>query len=304
MNQLIKNVNESKNKLHPIILVLLFMPFYVIMNLIIGLVIGVVGGVLSLDMSLFDNNTFQQYFSFTTMVIISVIWVKLIERRPSLKLSPSKIIKGYLGGALGGFIAVAIPSIIMLIFANPSGKLNIDLSLATLNGVLVYLIFFLIQGAAEEIMTRWTLMLPLGKKIGIIPSIVVTSLLFSAMHLRNPGIGIIPLLNIFLAGAVFGMMFYYYESPWPAFAAHSLWNFTMGNIFGILVSGQDFGASIFKPTISGPELISGGQFGVEGTIFTTIIGIAIFTYYIIMYKKKFGSFSVKEKPENIVEETI
>ena len=305
MNRLIENVNGSKMKMNPIgstILLLIFS--FVFMGLLMAILnIGLIvyyGDPETLVASIgYGGEILLMLSQFIFMILASIVWVKYIERRPKFKVEGS-IPKQYALGALGGAVAVAIPSILSIATSN-TAPLSADFSGETVKIVLMFLGFFLIQGAAEEVMVRWAIMLPLGKKFGIIPSIVISSGLFSLMHFANPGMEALPIINLFLAGVVFGAMVYYHESMWPAFAAHSLWNFTMGNIFGIEVSGQSFGASILSPELSGNSLFSGGAFGVEGTIFATIVLAIIIGIYYVQYKKKFGSFKNKIEVEEVVE---
>lgn len=299
MNQLLYKANQSELRLHPFVMCLLFLPFLVVgtvtMSIVFALVMGVVFGEQALVQPTPPHIAFlDQSFSFVCMLVLSVLWIKVVERRPALGIFFSKKAKQYLAGALGGSVAVTIPSLISIAVTGQNNFWqSAVVSPAVVGNVLLYLAFFLFQGAAEELLCRSVLMVTLGRKIGILPSVAVTSLIFSALHLANPGIKALPLFNLFLAGLVFGIMMYYHQSPWPAFAAHSLWNFMMGNILGISVSGGEFGGSIFHPVLQGPDYLSGGQFGVEGTIFTTILGVAIFAAYVVLYKKKFGTFSAK-----------
>lgn len=300
MNRLIYNANRAKTRLHPFLLCFLFLLYFIVAQLVLLSGIGIVfvsvfrqsiqSGALSQEMlSLLDN-----VFSFVVMLGVSVLWVKAIERRPALGLPFSTIVKQYLGGAAGGAVAVAIPCLLAIAFTNTANLLQtLSLTPETLLSVFIYLVFFAMQGAAEEVMCRWALMVPLSRKAGVLPAAAITSLLFSALHLANPGMSFVPFFNIFLAGLVFGLMMFYHESPWPAFAAHSFWNFVMGNVLGISVSGGSFGKSILNPVLSGPQLISGGGFGAEGTIFTTILGVGLTAAYLVLYKRKFGTFSAK-----------
>ena len=47
------------------------------------------------------------------------------------------------------------------------------------------------------------------------------------------------------------------------------------NIFGVLVSGNDFGTTIFKSEVNeSMTLVNGGDFGLEGGILVTIVMVA------------------------------
>lgn len=68
---------------------------------------------------------------------------------------------------------------------------------------------------------------------------------------------------------------------------HTAWNFSQGNIYGLLVSGHDAGGSILKATVeSENELLSGGDYGVESNIITTILFIILIVALVFLLKNK------------------
>lgn len=292
MNKLIANANKSKTKLNPIIMSFLFLVFFFVVQIVSTIILGFFLN--PVDLASGKYSTLLNYFNFIVMITASVVWIKCIERRPSLHIKTTTKLKQHFFGALGATIAVSSVCFLSILITNKANLWQTaDVSASTWLSVLSAFIFFLIQGPSEELFVRCAIMIPISRKIGVLPSIIVTSLLFSALHLANPGISIIPIINLFLAGAVFGIMIFYHESPCPAFGAHSLWNFVMGSFWGIEISGGTFGKSILHPVLEGPDLLTGGSFGVEGTIFTTILGVGIFVVYLVLYKRKFGGFSNK-----------
>jgi len=78
-----------------------------------------------------------------------------------------------------------------------------------------------------------------------------------------------------LFGIFAGVYFIRRGNIWGVAAVHSIWNFAQGNIFGVLVSGNDFGTTIFTSTINeNLTILNGGDFGLEGGILTTIVMVA------------------------------
>jgi hypothetical protein len=134
------------------------------------------------------------------------------------------------------------------------------------------LVGWIVQGAAEETLTRGFLLPIFGVRLGPAWGILISSLLFAALHLLNDNLGWIALLNLFLFG-VFASLYAIREGGlWGVFAIHSIWNWAQGNIFGLEVSGEDFGATtIFNLKETGPDLITGGLFGPEGGLIVTIV---------------------------------
>ena len=122
-------------------------------------------------------------------------------------------------------------------------------------------------------------MTSLSTRVTIIAAIWINAIFFACMHLLNPGISVLALINLVLFGLFASVYAVKTNNIWGVCAIHSIWNFVQGNFYGILVSGMDTGISVFKfsSTESG-KLINGGSFGLEGGLSVTIvliIGIVI-----------------------------
>lgn len=115
-------------------------------------------------------------------------------------------------------------------------------------------------------------MLSIARKNSVAAGVILNSLVFSALHLLNSGISVLAIVNLFLFG-IFASLYYLWRGNiWGVAAVHSMWNFTQGNVFGILVSGGDFGTSLLTSTVSNSgTLLNGGAFGLEGGLAVTIV---------------------------------
>jgi hypothetical protein len=98
--------------------------------------------------------------------------------------------------------------------------------------------------------------------------VLATSLAFAALHCWNPSLTALALGNIALAGVVFGLVYAVTGSLWGPIGLHAAWNFTMGGVAGLPVSGLAF-PSLFATRVDGPAWITGGPFGPEGGIAVT-----------------------------------
>jgi membrane protease YdiL (CAAX protease family) len=103
---------------------------------------------------------------------------------------------------------------------------------------------------------------------------VTNALLFSLLHLGNPGVTVIALVNIFLFGLFASLLTLRRGSIWMVGALHSMWNFAQGNLFGIPVSGL-VGCPSPLVTEMGEgkwqALVGGGAFGLEGGLAVTAV---------------------------------
>ncbi|WP_090822664.1 CPBP family intramembrane glutamic endopeptidase [Paenibacillus sp. yr247] len=156
--------------------------------------------------------------------------------------------------------------------------------------------FLLFIGVAvnEELFARGYLQGLVKSRFGFIPAITVSTIVFAMMHTFNPGMWStpMPLLNLLLAGLLFGLCREYSRGLWMPIGMHLSWNFFQGCIFGFEVSGTPM-PSLIKTQTQGAALVSGGGFGAEGSFITTVFlvlgTVLISKYYQRRSRKKLAS---------------
>ena len=145
---------------------------------------------------------------------------------------------------------------------------------------------FFIQGLTEEVLTRGFLFNELAAHKGRIFATVVSALAFTTLHAANPGMTFMPILNLFIFGIFFDLLYWLTDNIWLVGAAHSIRNFSLGPLMGIQVSGQSFPVTVFTSQTADSALINGGSFGVEGSIFTSLFGLAASALVWYLIRKK------------------
>jgi len=228
--------------------------------------------------------------SFIVPLLFCFLWVKAGEERKlsSLGLGKDKaFIKFILGFGLGIILFSAV-TMLMYVFKIITLEQGVKMGVKSLPAILILLPAWILQSSTEEILTRGWLMHVVGAKHKPIIGLVVSSVIFGLIHAANPGIGVIAILNIVLVGFMFGLYVIYTGDLWGACGIHAAWNFAQGNVFGFKVSGMDINEySLIKFSSSGSNLLTGGEFGPEASIFATVvIGIAM-VIMIIKIKKKY-----------------
>lgn len=161
---------------------------------------------------------------------------------------------------------------------------------ATSNSIIsTLLISFLVFAAAaafEEALFRGY-MLQTFVRAGLAwPAIVVTSVAFGAVHLWNPNANWISSVNTALAGIWFGVAYLKTRDLWFPTGLHLAWNWTQGSIFGVEVSGLTdiVQAPLLRETDIGPSWLTGGDYGIEGGIATTVaITISTIAIYVLPF---------------------
>jgi membrane protease YdiL (CAAX protease family) len=96
-------------------------------------------------------------------------------------------------------------------------------------------------------------------------------IVFAALHAGNPHVTPLALVNIGLAGAVLGWLFWSGGGLAGAWTFHGLWNWGLSAL-GLPVSGMALGTPLGSTGVAGAglPLLSGGAFGPEGSLVTTL----------------------------------
>lgn len=238
-------------------------------------------------------------FIFITLLVFAR--VKFREKRSisSIGLKKEGFIKKYL---IGFGIGILMFSIVVLLLSvsghtvvnsNPVGLSGI----AALSGVLIVIPGWMIQSAAEEILSRGWFMNVLGARYNVAVGLIVSSTFFGFIHLANPNVSILAIVNIILVGLFFGLYVIKTKDLWGACGLHAAWNWTQGNVFGFEVSGLKVPTgSLMNLKLTGAQWFTGGLFGPEaGMAATIVLCIGIVIVYFIPLHKKLGSARSLEK---------
>lgn len=245
---------------------------------------------ISMEVAMSDPVLITNLFATSLMILTAMLFCKLIQKRKMTTLGFKKpgMWKEYGVGMLIGFGMMAAIVGIGALTGALELQFNSEITTGASLGLLVTVFAgFLIQGMSEEVLCRSYFLVSLARKDGKVwLGIIVSSIAFGALHLGNAGIAPLALVNLVLFGIFAGVYFVKRGNIWGIAAIHSIWNFAQGNIFGILVSGNDFGVTVFEATINEEmTLINGGDFGLEGGILTTIV-LAVATLITLQTKQK------------------
>lgn len=180
-------------------------------------------------------------------------------------------IPNFLGGLLSGFLMNAL----CILIAYMNGDIFLYFDSAKPFGALILFVCVFIQSSSEELICRGYLynkFIATGRA-GF--AIIGNACIFAALHLMNPGLTALSLLNIFLSGVYFSIAMYKGRSFWFAAAAHTAWNFTQNILFGLPNSGIVVPFSIFKLDASTAvdSFAYNVDFGIEGTAVAAVVQI-------------------------------
>jgi hypothetical protein len=114
-------------------------------------------------------------------------------------------------------------------------------------------------------------------------ALIVSALLFSLLHAGNPNVDMFALANLFLAGILLGISYVYTKNLWFPIALHLSWNLFQ-TLFGFNVSGID-SYHLIEISIIENNLLNGGLFGFEGSIFSIIFQVITIILIVWYYQK-------------------
>ncbi len=128
--------------------------------------------------------------------------------------------------------------------------------------------------AAEELIFRGYLLQALAEGSRRWLAAVLLSLGFAVVHLGNPDITVVGIANIFLVGLVIAILYFQTLRLWLPIGYHLSWNLAHGWLWGFDVSGIELEHKVLIATPNGPDLVTGGGFGLEGSVLTTALVVA------------------------------
>ena len=244
--------------------------------------------------------------NFSMMILAVWLVIILTEYKSVLDfgLNGRHRLRRYIFGFYLGFMMMTLVTFFIIFLGG--GK--VDPSFLRVSGVAalptmaIMLLGWIVQGAAEEIAFRGFILSKLSFRFNVFWGVLISSILFSLLHISNHGINTISFINLILFGLFAALYSLYEEGLLGICALHAAWNFFQGNVFGFLVSGQaPKGGSLIGIISSNKTLINGGDFGPEGGLVVTFVltGAIIWFAYLLYKKEKIGGYEeeldLKEK---------
>lgn len=139
------------------------------------------------------------------------------------------------------------------------------------------------SGIFEELLFRGVLFRSVEDLFGSWISLLVSSFVFGFMHLMNPAATLMGALFISIeAGLLLAAGYMVTRRLWMSIGFHMSWNYTQSGIFSGIVSGGESAPGLIRPTISGPDILTGGSFGLESSVIAFLLCTATGLVLLIM----------------------
>ncbi|MEV8125985.1 type II CAAX endopeptidase family protein [Streptomyces sp. NPDC085944] len=206
------------------------------------------------------------------LVLFVYGWVvRRTERRKALDVAlegaGAKLARGTLIGA-GMFSAVVVN-----LFT--SGHYEVD-GLGSVQGAIGLVGFMAGAAATEEVVYRGVLFRIIEEHIGTYLALGLTGLVFGLSHLLNEDATLWGAVAIAIeAGFMLAAAYAATRNLWLTIGVHFGWNVAAGGVFSTVVSGNGDSEGLLDATMSGPELLTGGDFGPEGSVYSVGFGVLL-----------------------------
>lgn len=241
---------------------------------------------------IFIDNAFVtlslELFAFAFISLAIILWARFVEKSPWLGLGMTK--KGafkdfILGWGIGA--AMLITCVLLMWGFGAIRISSVQFSPQLFGEFLVLVLAWSVQGTTEELLTRGWMFSSLSAKYNIPVGALVSSLFFTFLHLGNDGISLIPLLDLTLFAILACLVILKTGNLWVISGIHAAWNCFQGNVFAFPVSGSQAGQAFISVNTSGPDWLSGGAFGVEGSVISLLIQAGMISW--LVYELYFTS---------------
>jgi membrane protease YdiL (CAAX protease family) len=262
--------------------VLIFLGVLIIFAMLLGLAAPKFFGILSRfapsrEVAHYLENFIGRTIFLLTVLLGAYLCTRWLEGLPWRALGLSLHARWFHDLLIGSIIGIASLALAVTI-ATAAGGLRFTLSSRALLGAVAQTllfsgVLFVLAALAEEALFRGYPLQTLTRAKLAWLAVLLTSLPFAAVHLRNPNVAAgFTFLNTALAGVWLAAAYLRTRSLWFPLGVHWAWNWAMASLLGLPVSGiTDLAPhSLLHGTDLGPAWLTGGTYGPEGGAACTI----------------------------------
>ncbi len=198
---------------------------------------------------------------------IYVAYARIIERREATELALPGAGRDFAIGALiGAGLYTACAVILMAL-----GVFKIE-GLNPLTFLIPAIAMAVKSAIFEELVFRGVLLKSVEDMLGTWAGVIVSSAVFGFIHLLNPDATIGGAVYITIeAGLLLAGAYLVTRRLWMAIGFHMAWNYVQSAIFSGIVSGAVAEPGLIRNTLTGPDLLTGGSFGMERSVIALIL---------------------------------
>lgn len=244
-------------------------------------ILGIEIGIVPINISIFQKLVLVLFTFFGTTITVWICRVYLDRGTfKSLGFDSFKW-RELFAGLLSGCIIMSFGYIVLIYFKEISYIKTHFNSLKFGYSVII----FVLVAISEEMLIRGYVLNSLMKSINKYLALLISSVIFSIMHIANPNYSLFSAFELFLSGIFLGISYIHKRNLVFPIALHFSWNFFQGTIFGFNVSGLDGYSLIIQKRLEN-NIWNGGEFGFEGSVIAMILQVICIIILYLYFSKK------------------
>jgi membrane protease YdiL (CAAX protease family) len=208
-------------------------------------------------------------------------FVRQVEKRRVTELSGASALRDLAFGVLGGSVLVATAMGVLFI----AGSFQIS-GINGWTGLIVPIAELILVAFVEELLFRGIMFGIVEQSLGSWIALGLTSSIFALSHLPNEGVTVLAVVVTAMAGVMFGAAFMATGRLWLGIGIHFGWNYVLGTVFAVTVSGHR-SSGLLQGTLVGPDWLTGGAYGLEASV-VGLAAVSIASAFLIALARKRG----------------
>lgn len=205
---------------------------------------------------------------------------RFFDKREITELSLKFFFKEMFRGFFFGFLSISLIIFILYVL----GYYQV-ISISTAHYPIKFFTFLMFAAIVEDLFHRGLIVRICENWLGTHLTIVIAMLVEVQQHFFNPNFNLFSHFLTLIWGFTMAMMFIYTKRIWLPFFFHLGWNFSQP-FYGSNLSGLNNMGHVIQSKFNGPELLTGGEVGIEDSIFTVTLLLLIGTVFYYRAKRE------------------
>jgi len=256
----------------------IFLSLYFLIGTGVWIVSGLLGSTLKrIPHSAFFTDLVGRFLLLGAALVAGWFCNRFIEGLPWRALGLA-LHSGWIRDLLFGSLVGILSLLLAVAIATAAGGFRFSFNSAipkVAQSLIGTLVLFVVAALAEEAIFRGYGLQTLTRAQLAWVGIFLTSVPFGIGHLWNPNVvPVITFANTVIAGIWLAVAYLKTRSLWFPLGVHWAWNWTLGSLCGLPVSGMTLGTPLLQATDLGPAWLTGGRYGIEGGAAASIALVA------------------------------
>src|SRR5580704_16540439 len=258
----------------------LFFVFWTVSIYLLGLFLRPAWGVFSLSFQFFG-----ELASFLAAFLAAWIMSQLETRPMSVYGLPARgaFGKQFWVGCFFGFLEIFALIALISAFGGYSFGSLAEHGGAIAKWAVFWVVFFIVVALFEEFLFRGYALYTLADGIGFWPAAVLLAGVFGWVHKHNSGEDWVGVAGVVFVGLFWDFTLKRTGNLWFAFGMHAAFDFGETFLFSVPDSGMIFPGHLSNATLHGPNWLTGGAPGPEGSVFDFLILVVFFFVFDRLY---------------------